>query len=244
MDIYRKLQSIVKDIHRVVLPLSDKPLNIVIMGKLSDSLLSGSSGRTGRVVVANVAGTEILRVRPRKRTQPPTPKQVLIQKRMKDAYDFILSYKSYASKFFGVKVGMRSCFNLAMTNILNAIELDFTLFTSIMHYNRVMFSSGPLLGVTPSGISSVNPGAFKVDWINNAAGNPEREADLLQIVYIAEDEVKSLFVENAAQRMDATFEVTVSPALTGKTVHVWMAFKEANNLSASVSVYVGNVVIT
>ena len=94
MDIYRKLQSIVKDIHRVVLPLSDKPLNIVIMGKLSDSLLSGSSGRTGRVVVANVAGTEILRVRPRKRTSPPTPKQVLIQKRMKDAYDFILSYKS------------------------------------------------------------------------------------------------------------------------------------------------------
>lgn len=31
------------------------------MEKLNDSLLSGSSGRTGRLVVANVDGTEILR---------------------------------------------------------------------------------------------------------------------------------------------------------------------------------------
>jgi len=29
------------------------------MGKLNDSLLSGSSGQTGRLVVANIAGTEI-----------------------------------------------------------------------------------------------------------------------------------------------------------------------------------------
>ncbi len=29
------------------------------MGKLYDSLLSGTSGRTGRIVVANVSGNEI-----------------------------------------------------------------------------------------------------------------------------------------------------------------------------------------
>lgn len=36
------------------------------MSKLDDSLLSGSRGRTGRLVVANVNGIEILKVRPRK----------------------------------------------------------------------------------------------------------------------------------------------------------------------------------
>lgn len=49
------------------------------MSKLTDSLLSGSSGRVGRLVVANVSGVEILKHRPKKRTKPPTPKQSLIQ---------------------------------------------------------------------------------------------------------------------------------------------------------------------
>lgn len=42
------------------------------MGKLYDSLLSGTSGRTGRIVVANVFGNEITRIRPKKRTSKPT----------------------------------------------------------------------------------------------------------------------------------------------------------------------------
>ena len=42
------------------------------MGKIYDSLLSGSSGRTGRVVIANINGHEISRIRPRKRTKTPT----------------------------------------------------------------------------------------------------------------------------------------------------------------------------
>ena len=40
------------------------------MGKVTDSLISGSSGRTGRVVVANVNGIEILKIRPKKSSKP------------------------------------------------------------------------------------------------------------------------------------------------------------------------------
>lgn len=97
------------------------------MGKLNDSLLSGSSGRTGRLVVANVSGTEILRVRPRKRTGQPSAKQLLIQERMKQCYDFILPYKAFASLYFGYRTGMRSSYNQAITNLLNAFKLDFVL---------------------------------------------------------------------------------------------------------------------
>lgn len=76
------------------------------MSKLNDSLLLGSSGRTGRLVVANVNGTEILRVRARKSTKPVSPKQELIWTRMKTYYAFLESYKNYASAFFGVRVGL------------------------------------------------------------------------------------------------------------------------------------------
>ena len=69
------------------------------MGKLYDSLLSGSSGKIGRLVVANLFGTEILRKRPRKRTAAPTDKQLLVQQRMKRSYDFILPYKEFAREY-------------------------------------------------------------------------------------------------------------------------------------------------
>lgn len=36
-----------------------------IMGKVIDSIISGTSGRTGRIVIANVNGYEISRIRPK-----------------------------------------------------------------------------------------------------------------------------------------------------------------------------------
>lgn len=214
------------------------------MGKLNDSLLSGSYGRTGRLVVANVSGTEILRVRPRKRSTPPTAKQLLIQNRMKSAYGFIESYKAYASQYFGVKVGMRSCYNLAITNIINAMKLDYVLLTITIQYNEIMFSLGPLLNAMPTGLTSPTAGTFTLQWFNNAAGDAVRETDLLQVVYIAEDEAKSSFLSNVAQRQDETFQAALPPSLSGKKVHVWMAFKAADSSAASSSAYVGSIVIS
>ncbi len=214
------------------------------MGKLNDSLLSGSYGRTGRLVVANVAGTEILRIRPRKRTSSPSAKQLLVQARMKNCYDFISPYKAFASLHFGVKVGMRSCYSLAMTNLLDANKLDFTTMTITTVYSQVEFAKGPLLSAIPTGLSAPSAAAFTVDWYNNSAGSADREADQLQLLYFAEGETKPVFMENAAQRLDASLTVSVSPNLQGKTVHVWLAFRSVDLISVSVSAYVGSVLIS
>ena len=50
------------------------------MGKITDSLLSGTRGRTGRIVVSNIEGHEISRMRPRKSNRISTPKQQVIKK--------------------------------------------------------------------------------------------------------------------------------------------------------------------
>lgn len=59
------------------------------MGKLYNSLLSVISGRTGRIVVANVYGNEITRIRSKKRTSPPSAKQLLVQNPMKRCAEFM-----------------------------------------------------------------------------------------------------------------------------------------------------------
>lgn len=214
------------------------------MGKLNDSLLSGSSGRTGRLVVANVAGTEILRVRPRKRTTPPAPKQVLVQNRMRDCYEFLTSYKAYASLYFGVRSGMKSRYTNAITNLLKAFKLDFIALTITPAFNEIEFSKGDLLAVIPTRLTSPVAGSLTVDWFNNAGADPDREGDQLQLLYFGEDELKPIFMENIAERQDGTFTVSLPPNLQGKNVHVWMAFRTSDLKTVSNSAYVGRVIIT
>lgn len=214
------------------------------MGKLNDSLLSGSYGRTGRLVVANMGGVEILKVRPRKRTAEPSPKQALVQSRMRRSYDFLLSYKLYACKHFGMPLGMRSRFNLAMENVISAFKIDYAGMVITPEFEEIEFSRGNLLSAVPSALTAPAAASFMVEWFDNSAGDAERETDQLQLVYFAENGAKSVFLENAAQRQDGTFTVSVAPNLSGRTVHVWMAFRDTEKLSVSSSVYVGSIPVT
>lgn len=214
------------------------------MGKLQDSLLSGSSGRTGRLVVANFAGTEILRVRPRKRTGGPTPKQALVQNRIKLSYNFILPYKSYASKYFGNRSGMNSRYNHAITNIIKAYKLDFDALTITLALNEIEFSQGNLLAAIPTVLSSPLAGSFSIEWFDNSGADPDRLTDQLQLLYFADDELKPIFMENIAARQDALASVAVPPNLVGKTLHVWIAFRDVLMKEVSGSSYVGPVLIT
>jgi len=76
-------------------------------------------------VIANVFGIEISRIRPKKNDKPATPKQALVKEHMKLSALFISGYKSFASQYFGERIGLKSRYNLAMTNIMNAYHIDF-----------------------------------------------------------------------------------------------------------------------
>ncbi len=213
------------------------------MGKLTDSLLSGSSGRVGRLVIANVAGTEIVRVRPKKRSTSASEAQILVQNRMKKTYQFIVPYKAYALQYFGTPLGMRSRYNQAITAILNAYKIDFQALTMTLEYSEIEFSRGNLLGAIPTGLTAPAPLSIKLDWINNAGMAPERAMDDLQFLMIAEGDDIPIFLESVTTRDQETWTQSVPPHYQGKTVHVWMAFRSTDLKEVSVSSYAGSIAI-
>jgi len=213
------------------------------MAKLDDSLLSGSRGRTGRLVVANVNGVEILKVRPKKSTKAVSPKQELIRQRMKVSYSFIESYKTYTSAFFGTKIGMKSPYNQAMSNLLNAFKLDYAQMEINIAYPEISFSKGPLPAPQPTGIASTLAQQISVDWYNNSGGNTDRDADQLQVMCAVEGEPATLFFQNQAVRADVQATVTLPPMVSGKKVHMYLSFTDAAGLSSSGSAYVGSVTV-
>jgi len=213
------------------------------MAKLDDSLLSGSRGRTGRLVVANVNGIEILKVRPKKNSKQISPKQELIRQRMKDSYDFLESYKAYASAFFGTKSGLKSCYNQAMGNLLKAFKLDYTLMEINIDYPKIQFSKGNLLSPQPTGLTSPVAQQIKIEWYNNSGGDADRDADQVQVLCAIENEPTTLFLQNQAERTDNEVTITLSPMISGKTVHIYIGFKDVLSTAVSTSAYVGSVLV-
>lgn len=211
------------------------------MGKLYDSLLSGTSGRTGRIVVANVYGNEITRIRPKKRTSQPTAKQLLIQNRMKRCASFMQSYRGYACKYYGNRTGMKSPYNLAMTNLMENFKINFTDNTITPDYPALFFSKGILLAPVPLSLDLPSANALEIVWQDNAAGNGERENDLAQILIAADGDDLSFFIENAAKRSDASYTVNLPVNFQAKKIHIWMAFCSENGESASNSQYAGSI---
>ncbi len=211
------------------------------MGKIYDSLLSGSSGRTGRVVIANINGHEISRIRPRKRTKTPTEKQQLVRDCMKVCVDFMVSYRAFACKHYGYRTGMRSCYNQAFTNLTTSFGIDYTTFSIVPDYAKIAFAKGGLLAVIPTSIAIPTPNTIEITWQNNAGSNPDRETDMLQILVAFENEINTNFIENAAPRLDETYTLNLTNYQLGKVLHFWIAFRAIDELSVSNSIYLGSI---
>jgi hypothetical protein len=210
------------------------------MGKVYDSILAGTSGRTGRVVIANVFGTEYTRIRPRKRSGTPTQKQLLIQSRMTRCTEFMESYRPYACQHFGQRIGISAPFNLAMTNLMTNFVLDFAADTINIQYPNISFSKGKLLAAIPTSVAISSPGTLQINWQDNSAGNPVRATDWIQILVAAEDEILTSFAENATQRSAESYDFILPPNFSGKVLHVWVAFRNQDGTLVSNSTYAGS----
>ncbi len=187
-------------------------------------------------------GHEFSKIRPRKRTSPPSLKQQLIQLRMKKCAEFMQSFRNYACLYYGKRIGMKSCYNLAMTNLMTNFIIDYVTETITPQYPFISFSKGSLLAVVPLTLTLDTPETLTVTWQDNSAANPERSTDWLQILIAAKDEPLTFFIENAAQRDAATYAANVPVQMQGKELYVWLAFRDTAGELVSNSVYAGSIV--
>src|SRR5690606_1383437 len=211
------------------------------MARVYDSLLSGLSGKIGRLVVVNRYGKEYIRFHPAHLRKAPSQKQQLSQQRMKHAITFMESYKSYACRFFGKRVGGKTRYNQAMTNLLNSLVLDYDNQTITPNYAVIAFSKGNLLPVVGHHISQPDEKSVLISWQDNSNNNPNRATDLLQILLAYNDDYTTYFFQDAAPRSAQSYTLTLPANLQNKTLHLYLAFKSLDNTQASNSVYAGSI---
>ena len=204
------------------------------MGKADNSFLSGTSGRVGNVVVVNRGNQQIIRKRPKKASKPRTPKQLLIKQRFQIATLFISSYKHLAKQYYGNKTALKSCYNLAMGNVLQAIQCNMEQLSIHINYPQIQFAKGK--GAIPlvTACYKINPNTIRLEWLNNAETSYQNLDQLLVLLAVDQNfHTPTIFLEIQASHSNLQYELPIPIPFQNQNLHVWLAFKQQNTTSNS-----------
>jgi hypothetical protein len=209
------------------------------MGKISQGILGGLSGKVGNVIGGNWKGIDYLRIKPSSVRNPRTEGQVNQRNRFSITLNYLqpnlgfikLGYKSFATK--------KTEFNAAMSYVLNnAVSGTAPNFT--IDYSLALLSRGTLSGVLNGTTDLSTAGEVTFNWDDNSAeGNANADDKAMLLVYNP-DKKESIYVLDGANRTTGSDVLSIPGSYAGDTVHLFMAFVTSDNSTVSNSIYLGS----
>jgi hypothetical protein len=212
------------------------------MGKISQGILGGVSGKVGNVVGGSWKGIDYLRILPASVANPRTPAQMDQRSKFITVINFLQPIKDFIRVGFKNYAVKMTQFNSAMSyNVKNAIAGTYPDYT--IDYPNALVSRGGLAPALNGAASSTVAGLVSFEWDDNSGdGNAESSDKALLVVYNpAKNE--AVFILDGANRITGVQEVTIPDNYSGDTVHAYIGFISEDGVSVSNSKYVGAVQI-
>ncbi len=212
------------------------------MGKISQGILGGFSGKVGNVIGGNWKGIDYMRIKPANVANPQTEGQVdqrtkfyTVLQFLQPLKDFVkIGYKNYAIKM--------TEFNSAMSYILKngvaGLYPDYTI-----DYANALISRGSLAGVLNGAVASSAAGAIEFTWDDNSDNGNAQTTDKALILAYDKAKGEAIFVTDGAVRTAGDQTLTVPDDFSGDSVECFIAFISADGLSVANSKYVGSVTV-
>jgi len=211
------------------------------MGKISQGILGGFSGKVGNVIGGNWKGINYMRVKPASVANPQTEGQMDQRSRFNAALKFLQPMKDF------IKVGFKSYavkmteFNSAMSYILkNAIIGTYPDYG--IDYSAALISKGTLSRATSALVESTVAGSVAFSWTDNTNGADALATDVAMVVVYNPVKVQASFLI-AGTRADGNLTLLVPETFSGDEIHCYLAFKSATGTKVSDSVYVGAITV-
>lgn len=208
------------------------------MGKISQGILGGLSGKVGNVIGGTWKGIDYLRIKPSSVANPRTEGQVNQRNKFTATLEFLQPNKEFINvgyKNFAIK---KTAFNAAMSEILaNGITGDAPDFE--VDYPNALLSKGNLAGVLNPTFDDSTPGQLTLGWSDNSSlVNASNQDQLFICIY--NPEKKESVIKYGTSRLMTSQILAIPRAYAGDTVHVYFAFVSADKRQVSNSSYVGS----
>jgi|SRR5690554_87634 len=211
------------------------------MGKISQGVLGGFSGKVGNVVGGTWKGIDYMRIKPSNVANPRTAGQVNQRSKFSTTLKFLQTMKGFIRVGFKSYANRMSQFNAAMSyNLNNAVSGTGTNVT--LDYANALVSRGGLIGVNNgSATSSSSDVNFK--WTDNSGSGNAKETD--KAIFVVYNPIKEISIYETAgpDRSTEGYNLIVPGDFVGDDVEVYMGFVSEDGKSVSDSEYLGSVTI-
>ena len=211
------------------------------MGKISQGILGGFSGKVGTVIGGNWKGIDYMRSKAAKVTNPNSK----AQKDQRSKFSLVLSFLQPITAF--IKIGFKDyaikmpTFNSAMSyNVKNAITGAYPNYS--MDYAQALDSRGSLAGALNPASNSAAAGEVTFTWDDNSVESNANVDDLTMLLALNPDKNEAVFTTEGSTRAAGTQTLTVPDSYSGDSVECFIAFISVDGQVAN-SKYIGSVVV-
>jgi hypothetical protein len=214
--------------------------SLVKMGKISQGILGGLSGKVGNIIGGNWKGIDYIRIKPSSVANPRTEGQVMQRNKFTLTLEFLQAVKPFVKAGYKNLANKKTEFNAAMSYILNnaitGIDPDF-----VVDYNLALLSRGGLSSpLNPTADASV-AGEVTFTWSDNSTESNANATDrVMLLVYNPVKKESVSIVGNGATRVDGSLTIPMPDTYSGDTIELFIAFMSADGKQLSNSNYLGS----
>ncbi len=208
------------------------------MGKISQGILGGLSGKVGNIIGGSWKGIDYIRIKPTSVANPRTEGQVNQRNKFSATIEFLKPNKDFINvgyKSFAIK---KTAFNAAMSNVLNnaitGVAPDFS-----VNYSAALLSKGSLSGALNPSTDLTTVGQITFSWDDNSTESNANATDKAMLLVYNPSKKESTYILAGSERTASSEIVLIPNTYSGDTVELFMAFVAVDG-KVSNSVYLGN----
>ncbi len=212
------------------------------MGKISQGVLGGFSGKVGNVVGGTWKGIDYMRIKPANVTNPRTEGQVDQRSKFSTVLRFLQPMTDFLRVGFKLYANKMTQFNAAMSyNLNNAITGAYPNF--MVDYASALVTRGNLSGVANGAASSPSAGDVQITWDDNSGSGSAQATDKALIVLLNATRQEAVFTTAGPARSAGTETISVPSEYTGEDVEVFLGFISEDGSKVANSSYLGSVTV-
>ncbi len=210
------------------------------MGKISQGILGGFSGKVGTVIGGTWKGINYMRSRAPKVKNSRTEKQMLQRNKFAATLAFLQPITGYVRVGYKSYANGRSAFNAAMSYISrNAFTGTPPKLT--LDYASILVARGTLLPPFDATATAAT-GKVNFTWTDNSFVAEASDTDLAMPLLINISNGEAIYDTAAALRSEEALMLSIPTSWSGDTLHAYLAFIDVNAEAVSNSAYLGSLI--
>lgn len=209
------------------------------MGKISQGILGGLSGKVGNVIGGSWKGIDYLRIKPSSVANPRTEGQVNQRNKFTVTLEFLQAVKPFIKQGYKSLAIKKTEFNAAMSYILNNAVTGVAPNFSV-NYTDALVSRGGLSGVLNGTTDLTTAGEVTFGWDDNADEGNANATDRIMLLVYNPLKKESISVLDGNVRTAGSQTVVIPNTYSGDSVELFAAFITADGRQVSNSTYLGS----